>query len=254
MGAARSGGYPLRMIVAIHQPHFLPWLGYFDRMRKADLFILLDHVQFERSNFQNRVKVKSNHGTLWLTVPVQRGSQTDSILDKKVLDGWDGKSSWGERSFLSLRIPYARAPFFERYAARVQELLKTSWKRLVDLDLATIEFLRGELGIRTPMLRSSQLAVPGQKADLIFNLCKAVGADAFLAGLGGSRRYIDADAFARAGIRVLYQEFAHPAYRQQPNPESFVPGLSTLDLLFNEGPRAAEMLAQLAQPQAAQTG
>lgn len=232
------------MIVTIHQPHFLPWLGYMERMRRADLFILLDHVQYERQNYQNRVKIKTNHGPRWLTVPVSRGSQSDTILEKVVLDGWDGNTTWGQRAFMSLWYPYRRAACFDLYAGPIKEILEARWERLVDLDLKTIEFLREALSIKTPMVRSSELGATSQKSDLILELCRKVGADVFLGGLGGSRGYLDEQAFAEAGIRIEWHEFRHPRYWQQPKPDEFVEGLSAIDLLFNCGPRSAEILAE----------
>jgi len=230
------------MIVAIHQPHFLPWQGYFDRMQKADLFILLDHVQFERQNYQNRVMIKTGEGARWITVPVLQVSQHDRIIDKLVENQSDGWLRWGRQIYLTIKYAYQGTPFFNEYAPALRDVFEARWERLVDLDLKLLEILRHALGIRTPMVRSSELNVPGQKNDLILGLCQAVGADTFLGGMGACRNYLDTDRFQRAGVKITWQNFVHPRHTQRPRQENFIEGLSALDLLFNCGPASAEIL------------
>ena len=230
------------MKVAIHQPCFVPWLGYLDRMVKADLFVLLDHVQFERRNYQNRTSIRIEDEARWLTVPVVQLSQKERIIDKRIdnppepLNRW-----WGTKHFQTLKFAYRKAPYFQHYAPRVQELLETRFERLVDLNDAFLDLLRNELAIATPLVKSSELAVDGHRSDLLLKICKAVDADTFLGGMGGSRRYLDTEAFARAGIAVEWQEYKHPRYVQCGSP-SFLPGLTSLDILFNCGPQAAVMI------------
>jgi hypothetical protein len=231
------------MIVALHQPHFLPWLGYLDRMRKADLFIVLDHVQFERRNYQNRTRIKLDGNAHWLTVPVEQHSQQETILDKRLDNPPPAEARWwGANHCRTLRHAYRNAEFFEDYAPALCRILEARWERLVDLDQATLDFLRSAFGIRTPLVRSSELKVPGTKSELILNLCLATGADTYLAGLGGSRHYLDREAFAAAGVKIAWQDFEHPRYRQDGAGE-FIPGLSAVDLLFSEGPRSRALLA-----------
>jgi hypothetical protein len=229
------------MIVAIHQPHYIPWLGYLHRMAQADLFILLDHVQFERRNHQNRNQIRLDGEARWLTVPVLQRSQKERILDKQV-DNSDPRP-WGQIHFSTLRHAYREAAHFRTYAGAVREVLDARWDRLVDLDRAMLELLRDAFAIRTPLQNSSELAVEGAKSDLILNLCRAVGADTLLAGQGGSRRYLDVEAFSREGIRVQWHEFRHPTYGQC-GAQPFIAGLAALDLLFNCGPRSRAVLLQ----------
>jgi hypothetical protein len=229
------------MLVAIHQPNFLPWLGYFDRMVKADLFVLLDHVQFERRNYQNRALIRLEDEARWLTVPVVQLSQKERIIDKRV-DNPPGETArwWGPNSFNTLRYAYRKAPYFDLYAPRLREILETRWEKLVDLNIATLEFVREALDIRTPMLRSSTLAAEGQRSGLLLDICQKVDASAFLGGMGGSRGYLDKDAFAAANMGVVWQDFRHPQYAQC-GEAPFIPGLSVLDLLFNCGPASREI-------------
>ena len=219
------------MLVAIHQPHYLPWLGYLHRMAQAELFIVLDHVQFERGNYQNRTQVRVNGAAHWLTVPVLQRSQKECISEKAI----DASQDWAATHYETLRRAYGAT------AAAVKHIYEMPWQRLSDLNAATLDFLREAFAIRTPLVNSSELDVPGAKGELVLNLCKAVGARALLVGLGGSRAYLDRAAFARAGVELVLHEFHHPRYPQR-GPAPFIAGLSALDLLFNCGPRSASVL------------
>jgi len=236
------------MIVAIHQPHFLPWLGYLHRMVHADLFVLLDHVQFERRNYQNRTMIRIDGGARWLTVPVVQRSQKERIVDKRVDNPRSGARGWGPIHLRTLRHAYREAPFVGHYLPQLRRLFESEWERLVDLDRAALDFLRGAFDIRTPLVTSSELAVEGARGELILDICRAVGADTLLAGLGGSRGYLDLGAFARAGVRVEFQQFRHPQYRQC-GPQPFIPGLSALDALFSCGQASRAMLRGEGTPQ-----
>lgn len=227
------------MIVAIHQPHYLPWLGYLHRMAQVDLFIVLDHVQFERRDYQNRSRIRLNGEERWLTVPVLQRSQKERIVDKLV-DNSDPRP-WGPVHFSTLRHAYREAPHFDDYAGALRGILEARWERLSDLNRATLDFMRDAFDIRTPLVRSSELDVEGSKAELILALCRAVGAARLLAGFGGSRRYLDEAEFARQGVRIERHQFTHPEYPQC-GPQPFVAGLAALDLLLNCGPRSREIL------------
>ena len=232
------------MIVAIHQPHFIPWLGYLHRMAQVDLFIVLDHVQFERRNYQNRSQIRIDGEARWLTVPVEQHSQKERILDKRV-DNRDAARPWGRSHFATLRHAYRESDHFATYAPVLKRIFDARWERLVDLDAAMLEFLMDAFGIATRIVRSSQLEVDGAKSDLILQLRRAVGADALLAGFGGSREYLDGAAFAGHGIAIRQHEFRHPTYGQC-GPAPFIPALASVDLLFNAGARGRAILMQAA--------
>lgn len=230
------------MIVAAHQPHYLPWLGYLDRMHRADLFVIIDHVQFERRGYQNRTRILVDGQPQWLTVPVVQRSQQERIIDKQIDNPPDGgKRFWGSKHYQTLRHAYREAPHFADYALQLWQILESRSARLVDINQLTLHFLREAFGIRTPMIRSSELDIRGARSDMILNLCRAVGADTYLAGMGGSRDYLNRELFAAAGIDIAWQEFSHPVYAQCGG-GAFVPGLSAIDLLFNHGPRSRDIL------------
>jgi hypothetical protein len=220
------------VLVAIHQPHYLPWLGYLHRMARADLFIVLDHVQFERGNYQNRTQVRVNGAPHWMTVPLVQRSQKERIVEKTIEAGRD----WAATHWETLRRAYGGAA-----TAPLKSIYETPWERLVDLNAALLEFLRDAFALRTPLVYSSELKVDGAKSELVLNLCKAVGADALLVGLGGSRHYLDRSAFAQAGVEPVFHEFNHPVYPQR-GPAPFNAGLSAVDLLFNLGPDSRRVL------------
>lgn len=240
------------MIVATHQPHYLPWLGYLDRMQKADLFVILDHVQFERRNYQNRTRILLDGVPRWLTVPVVQVSQQERVIDKRIENASGDKKSWGLKHYQTLRHAYRDAPFFDFYGPKLFKILSTCPERLVDIDQMTLDFLREALDIHTPLVNSSELNLSGARSELILNLCLAVGADTYLAGMGGSRTYLDQAMFAKAGVEIVWQEFQHPIYFQCGG-APFMPGLSAVDLLFNHGPQSRDILhRQLRQRQMAE--
>ncbi|HET7198040.1 MAG TPA: WbqC family protein [Burkholderiales bacterium] len=233
------------MLVAIHQPHYLPWLGYLSRMACADLFVLLDHVQFERGNYQNRTRIRMNDGTngaaRWLTVPVEQRSREETIAGKRIDNALAGPRHWSRVHLLTLRHAYREARHLGACLPALEEIYARPFERLVDLDAALLEFLRRSLAIRTPLVRSSTLGARGAKSELVLDICRRVGARALLVGLGASRAYLDRAAFARAGIALVSQRFAHPQYRQCGAPP-FIAGLSAIDLVLNCGADARRTL------------
>jgi hypothetical protein len=238
------------MIVAIHQPCFMPWLGYLHRMAQADLFVVLDHVQFEKANYQNRTRIRmqgpEGYEARWLTVPVLQRSQKESILEKELDNRLEGPRHWSAVQLSTLRHAYREARFTSLYLPALKDIFSARWDRLVDLDLALLEVLRDAFGIRTPLVRSSELGAQGAKSELILELCEKVGADTFLGGMGGSREYLDREAFQRAGVGVAWQEFRHPVYPQSGS-GPFIAGLSSIDLLLNCGPQGRQLFLSESQ-------
>jgi hypothetical protein len=231
------------MIVAAHQPSYLPWLGYFDKIAQADLFVVMDDLQYEAQNFQNRNRIKVNNGAGWLTVPLVRGSQRDRIIDKQIRnDGVNPKEHWQRRTWATLEIHYRRAPYFAAYAEELAEVYTRPWTSLVELDLHILRMAMGWLGLRRPILRSSSLGLEGQKTDRILDMCRKVGADVYLSGSGGSTGYLDVAALEDAGVTVAWQRFQHPVYPQRYPALGFLPNLCVLDLILNCGPESREIL------------
>ncbi len=230
------------MIVAAHQPSYLPWLGYLAKIEASELFVVMDDLQYEAQNFQNRNRVKLNHGAAWLTVPLVHGSLYDRILDKRIDNSGGDRHHWQRRTWRTLETHYGRTAYFARYAPALHALYTRPWTHLVDLDLAILELACTWFGIERPVQRASRLALTGSKTDRIIALCRAVGAHTYLSGCGGSTSYLDVAALGRAGIAVEWQRFVHPVYPQRYAERGFIPNLAFLDLLFNCGPASRSIV------------
>jgi WbqC-like protein len=221
--------------VAIHQPHYLPWLGYFAKWAAADLFILLDVVQYEKNGWQNRNRIKTADGARWLTVPVHAPLGTP--ISEVAIDDSRG---WRSRHQRAIEQAYARAPWLAAYRADLAELYARPWTRLAPLAVASATWLARALGITTPVRLASELAVTADDpTGRLVTLCRAAGADTYLAGADGAR-YMDLGRFAAAGIGVLAQRYEHPVYPQIHG--EFVPFLSALDILLAAGDEALPIL------------
>lgn len=217
------------MIVAIHQPNLFPWLGFFDKMRQADLFVLLDCVPFIRRGYQHRVHLKTPSGPRWLTVPVIKRNLFGQIT-KDVTINHD--EHWQHDHRRSFEILYRRATFFDEYMAQLGKLYERHDDRLVEFTIPGIMWLRERLSIDTEIVRASRLNVTGVRSELLLALVQAVGGTVYLSGPSG-RQYLETDLFDAAGIGVLWHKLSPFEYDQLYPP--FASGLSTLDYLFNVG-------------------
>jgi hypothetical protein len=230
------------MIVAAHQPHYLPWLGYLDKIARADLFVVMDDLQFETQNFQNRQRVKLSTGAAWLTVPLNRGSQSDRICDKQIINSPNPRHHWQHRHWETIRNNYSRSPYFATYADELHDVYTRRWENLIDLDRHMLSLAMQWLDIRTPIITSSQLMLTGQKTDRLIDMCTKLRATTYYTGSGGSTSYLDVDALARAGVTVEWQHFVHPSYPQRHPRAGFCSHLGFLDLVLNCGPASREIL------------
>jgi hypothetical protein len=224
------------VIVAAHQPHLMPWLGYLHKMVCADLFVIMDDLQFTEQNFQNRQRVRTNGGAHWLTVPLHRGAQTDRICDKRINNEASPRQHWQRRGWLTIENNYRKAPFFATYAAELRETFLRPWDRLVDLDAAMLDLARAWFGITTPLVRSSELELEGHESARILSMCRRLGADTYLSGGGGSTDYLDVELLRRGGVALAWQRFQHPTYSQRYPELGFTSHLGFIDFLFNCGP------------------
>ena len=222
--------------VAIHQPGYLPWLGYFHKMMHCDTFVFLDDVQYERRGWQNRNKIKSNTGSLWLSVPITAGID-DPINRVKIFNG----DKWAIRHKKSIIANYAKSAFFEEYWQHLEPAYEAEYDLLLDVDMELIGRFMKLLGIGTKTLLSSELGVTSKSSDRILDICKALGADTYVSGALGTN-YLDLGDFGDAGIAVRFQHVSHPVYRQRFGP--FMPNMSALDLLLNEGPDSARIIRE----------
>ena len=223
------------MKCVILQPSYIPWRGVFHQIYKADLFLFLDDVQYDTRGWRNRNRVKTSHGSIWLTIPVhKKGAQTEKIPINAVRIAWD--TAWNAQHWKTLQIHYGRAPFFEQYASQLAEFYQRKDTFLADFTIDLTVLLARMLGLEnTRFARSSAISAQGSKTERLISLLQAVGADHYITG-PAAQDYIDEQLFARAGIHLEYMVYEYPEYPQLYPP--FDPQLSILDLLFMTGPEA----------------
>ena len=228
------------MRLAIHQPQYLPWLGYLDKLDRADVFVLLDTVQFKNNEWQNRNRIRTAQGWQYLTVPVLH-----EFPQRMDLVRINNQTDWRRKHAQALETHYGKAPYYGQYAQIFREILARDWERLSLLNEAVLSALAGAFGITTPIVNASRFAAREEPTGRLVDLCKALGADCYLAGAGG-RGYLNLDEFAAAGIAVEFQDFVSPEYAQAYRP--FIAGLSAVDLLFNCGRQGIARLRDARKP------
>jgi hypothetical protein len=213
-------------VVTIHQPDFLPWLGFFQRWQAADLYVVLDDVQFIRRGWHHRDRVKTARGPAWLTVPVRKKGRFHQLINQVELAE---DPDWRTGHLDALAAAYAQAPNRGPVLAGLERIYARGHARLVDLNLELLVWAGAELGIETPYLLSSELGVEAGGTERLAELARAVGGAVYLTGTG-SRDYLDQDRMAEAGLEVRWQEFRHPVYPQLHG--EFAPMLSVVDYLM----------------------
>jgi len=224
--------------LAISQPTYLPWLGYFDLIDQVDAFVILDSVQFEKQSWQQRNRIKTPTGLQWLTVPVVlRGRFGQSIQEVEIRD-----CEFTRKHLRAIELNYRRAPFFEQYFQElVPRLVCAAGSRLLDLNVGLIQWFMAALGIRTPLFFSSHLHLPGKRMELLANICAYLGATVYISPLGSAEYLLpEIHLLKSRSMEVRFQNYDHPRYRQMFPP--FVPFASILDLIFNEGECALKIV------------
>lgn len=229
------------MTVAIHQPNFIPWVGYFNKISKCDVFVLFDDVQFPRAKtYGNRVEIKTNNGASWLTVPVLERGELKNFNETEI----DNTQGWCRKTAKTLKLAYQKGEGFKEYWEEFEHIYFANYSILTDLNIALMKFAVAKLGLATKLVLSSELAGSAgmMGAEKILHILKELNATEYLSGKGaGSRRYIDETDFEAANIRLTWQAYQPTPYRQLWGGE-FVPNLSIVDLLFNEGRESANYL------------
>lgn len=213
------------------------WLGLVKKIADADRFVVLDSVQFEKNYFQNRNKIRTKEGWMWLTVPVKKQPLATLIKDIEI----SYNQPWQEKYLKSLQAHYGGAPYFKDYFPKIEKIIRKNHTYLAGLNIELLEFVLDSFGIKKQLIRSSELstekAVGG--SDVCLAICKQQCASIYLAGPSG-KDYLKLDDFDREGIEVLFHEFHHPEYKQLHG--EFLPYMSSIDLLFNHGQEAKNIL------------
>ncbi|MBP2291288.1 WbqC family protein [Azospirillum rugosum] len=217
-----------RVRVAIHQPNYLPWLGYFTKIANADVFVFLDDAQLPQGrSFVHRTRIHSAAGGDWLSAPVRR-AERQLIRDVRFAD-----DDWRRRHRATLLHTYRRTPHFEPVMALVDRILEADTDLLAAFNMRAAMLLADHLGLSCRFELSSAFGVESTSDERLIDLVKAVGGDTYLSGVGG-QNYQDPAKFERAGIDLWVREFTPHPYGQGPG--AFQPCLTILDALFNIGP------------------
>jgi len=225
-----------RVILTAHQPVYLPWLGLFHKIALADAFVYFDDVQYQNKDWNNRNKVKTASGPVWLTVPVLNKDHY-SLKLKDVLIRND--MPWKRKHLKTIKLAYSKAPYASRYLPFFEDLFVRDWEKLSDLNEYILKFLLSEIGLRVAFSKLSEMDLRDKKSDLVLEMCQRMKADLYLFGTQG-KNYADVAAFRDAGISVEFQDYNHPTYTQLQSP--FVSHLSVIDLLFNFGPASLDIV------------
>ncbi len=222
-----------RRVVAIHQPNFFPWLSYFDKIIRCDVFVILDNVQFQKKGgtWSNRVRILAGNKADWITAPLNRayhGVKKISEIET------DNSKPWREKIIKTIETNYGSAPYFGEVFPVLNELVRNHSDNLSEYNLNSIRTLCEILEIDTSKFeRASELSVNGTATDLLINIVKETGATGYLYGRGAVN-YQDNDKFNNEGLELIAQDFIHPVYSQFSSDE-FIPGLSVIDSLMNVG-------------------
>lgn len=237
--------------IAIIQPVYLPWLGYFEQIERADHFVVYDDVQYTPQDWRNRNRILSVNGPIWLTVPVRKSGLSAKINEVEI----DNTHYWASKHLKSITFNYERAPHYDRYYTMLRAILEQKWEKLVDLDLALIQAICDELQITTSVSLSSGAVTDLKLVNMpkesnvdpvilrrnlrLIDLCRHHEASVFYVG-ARARDYLDGDLFREFGIEPVFQSYDHPVYSQRTT--QFHSHMSVIDLLMNTGPAAREIM------------
>jgi len=224
-------------IVTMHQPNYLPWIGLFSKISLADCLIVYDRAQYEKNSVVNRNRIRTDKGSEYLTVPIGRCPTGTRISDISL----PPDNTWKRQHWRRIHDNYVKAPFFKDYAGFFERLYQDDFRCLCEMNERILLYLLSCFGLHVEVVRTSQLDVgPGlYKTDLMIAYLKAAGADVYLSGPSG-KNYLEAEKFPKSTIALEFFKFQHPVYQQRY--AGFEPNMSAIDLLFNVGPRSADII------------
>ncbi|MBN2117171.1 MAG: WbqC family protein [Anaerolineales bacterium] len=228
------------MIVSIHQPHFLPWMGYFNKILNSDAFVVLNTVQYRTRYYQNRAKVRRQETWQWVSIPV-RFNRTTRIDEVTVAD--DG---WREYACRTIEYTYHKTPHFDACWPLIRESLLQPETTLDDVNYNLLLVLLDMLDIHVPVQRANRMPVETlDPTDRLVELSKCLGATHYISGRGG-RDYMRVEAFEQAGIEIIYQDLDFNTITYPQQGKEFLPGLSIIDAVFNVGPEKTRQMTEQA--------
>lgn len=221
------------MNCVITQPNYIPWRGYFHQIKKADVFVFYDDVQYDRRGWRNRNRVKTSNGPIWLTIPViNKGVRTNHTPINQIQIDWS--QNWTRKHWTTIEQSYGKAPFFALYASILKDVYNQRYEFLAELTIELTIRLASALGIKeTTFIKSSSLHSAGTKTDRLLTILKALAATHYITG-PTAKSYLDESKLASSGISIEYMAYDYPLYNQLYPP--YESQISILDLLFMMGP------------------
>ncbi len=225
------------LCAGIHQPNFMPWLGFFYKWSKCDTFVFLDNVQFTKGSIISRVKIKTIKNDQWLTIPVKQKGRYPQLISEVEIEN---NIKWGKKVLGTIKTNYAKTPYFKKYFYDFENIINKNCKFLVDLNIDLLKWLANELNIKTNTIKSSELKnIKGKSTEKLISICNSIGAKQYVSGFGG-QKYQKKELFKKNDIELIMYDFKHPEYNQLWG--QFIPGLSIIDLLFNLGYESGKIL------------
>jgi hypothetical protein len=226
------------MILTAHQPTYLPWLGLFHKIALADVFCIFDIAQYQKCDFNNRNKIKTPNGSMLLTVPVNaHGRFDDQIKNTKIAN-----NLWKRQHFKAIYFNYKKTPFFNNYIKDLENIyMNKEYEYLSDLNSTMLIYFLEKLDINTKIITASDYNFVGKKSDLVLDMCIKLNVEKIIFGKSG-KDYVDMESFKENNIETIFQDYIHPSYHQLFQKDGFLPYMSVVDLLFNEGERSKDIL------------
>ncbi|MBS3055940.1 MAG: WbqC family protein [Candidatus Aenigmarchaeota archaeon] len=220
--------------VTIHQPNYIPWIGFFNKIKMSDTLIILDTVDYSKNSVHNRNKIRTPKSWMYLTIPIPKIYHRKPLYDVRIED-----NKWMSKHWKSILTNYSNAEHFKKYKDFFENLYSMKHESLVELNEKIIHYICQELGLKPRIIKSSDIGVDQnlKKTEMLLNILRKVNATTYISGSGG-KKYIDTDTFKN--IKLEFQDFTHPVYKQCF--EGFIPNMSIIDMLFNNGKESSKII------------
>lgn len=224
------------MIAVGHQPQYYPYIGFFNKISKGDIFIFADNIQFNSKSWQQRTLIKRDNKPLLLTIPVKKkGNYIQNINEVEIID--DG---WRRKHWASIKLAYQKAPYFDLYRKELEEFYNFKWNFLSDFNIQTTLYCIEKLDIKfKQILKGSDINIGGNKTDLLIDICRKTNCDTYISG-EGARSYFDPLKFEKAGLKHIFSENKAIEYNQLGN--TFLSDMAIIDILFMYGNEASKLI------------
>lgn len=226
------------MIAVGHQPQYIPYLGFFNKISQADIFVFVDNVQFNRKSWQQRTLIKYNGKPLYLTIPVKKkGKRNQRINEVEIIDG-----VWSKKHWKSISLAYSKTPHFRSYEKDLEAIYSQQWRKLSDFTINMTNYLMNAIGIKhKAKYLGSELGISGEKTSLLMDICKKTGCDTYLSG-EGAKSYVDGTQFRQNHLKHIFNNFRPEKYHQYG--DGFLEGMGIIDVLFMYGPDTIKIIKE----------